>query len=183
MYEVLERHSLQENKAVQHPKIPFVFIKGKEYFCLKHPELHLNRGSMKQHVEGKSHRRNFKTGKRITKAKNLPIDVEKYVKEYETQESSKELVVENDSLEVLDMQLERIFNHKNQRIAYLLAKYGLKGQLSEDVIRLIFSKIWRNINEGIYKIEKASSLELARLKNKTIQEKRRKFSFLYYQLG
>jgi len=159
MYEVLEQRSLQENKAVQHPKIPFVFIKGKEYFCLKHPELHLNRGSMKQHVEGKSHRRNFKTGKRITKAKNLPIDVEKYAKQYQNQESSKDQSIENDPIAILDAQLSRILNHKDPVIAMLLAKHGLEGQLSNDVMMLLDYELRSRIDKGIDKFEKAYSVK------------------------
>ena len=135
MYEELERRSLLEQKAVQHPYIPFVYIKGKEYFCLKHPELvHLYRGQMVQHIRGKKHGLDFDTGKPTVRTKNLPRDVEEYAKEWANQQSSKKDATKSDPFVSLSNKLNIIFLQRDSLVAFLLAKHGLDGELSNDVM-------------------------------------------------
>lgn len=150
MYKKLERQSLLEKKTVQHPYIPFVYIHDKEYFCLEHLELErLNRGSMRQHIQGKKHRLNFDTGESLVKTKNLPIDVEEHAKEWVNQKSSKKEVTESDLLIQLTIKLGIIFLQQNPVIAFLLAKHGLKGELRDDVMKtLLIREQWRVLEEA-----------------------------------
>jgi len=135
MFVELKRQSLLEKKTVQHPYIPFVYIKGKEYFCLKHPELErLNRGSMRQHIQGKKHRLNFDTGEPLVKTKNLPIDVEVHAKEWVNQKSSKKDTVNRDPFDQLVHKLVVIFLNQDNPAGVLLAKHGLEGELRDNVM-------------------------------------------------
>lgn len=138
MFEELERQSLLEKKDIQHPYIPFVYICNKEYFCRMHQELlPLNRGAMRQHVQGKKHRLNFDTGKPIVRTKNLHVDVDEQAKEWVNQKSSKKEATESDPFRQLYIRLRIIFQQNDPVFAYLLAKYGLEGKLSDDVIKCI----------------------------------------------
>jgi len=138
MFEELERCSLLEKKAVQHPYISFVYNKNKEYFCLKHPELvNLNRGSMRQHIQGKQHGLEFDTGKPLAKTKKMPIDVEERAKELANQELSKKDAAKSDPFMQLVTKLRLIFLQQNPAVAFLLAKHGLEGELRDDVLEWV----------------------------------------------
>jgi len=138
MFKELERQSLLGKKAIQHSYIPCVYIHGKDYFCLEHPELErLNRGSMRQHIQGKKHRLNFDTGEPLVKTKNLPIDVEEHAKEWVNQKSSKKEVTKSDPFVDLSIKLNLIFLQRNPLVAFLLAKHGLEGELRDDVMNCL----------------------------------------------
>jgi len=151
MFKQLERRSLLGKKAVQHPNIPFVYIHDKDYFCLEHPELrqHLNRGAMRQHIQGKKHRLDFDTGEPLVQTKNQPIDLEEHAKEWVNQKSSKKEVTESDLFIQLAIKLGVIFLQQNPVIAFLLAKHGLKGELRDDVMKtLLIREQWRVLEEA-----------------------------------
>jgi len=150
MLKQIERRSLLEKKAVQYPYIPCVYIHDKKYFCLEHLKLEpLNRGSMRQHIQGKKHRLNFDTGESLVRTKNLPIDVEEHAKEWVNQKSSKKEVTESDLLIQLAIKLGIIFLQQNSVIARLLAKHGLEGELRDDVMQeLLIRDQWRVLEEA-----------------------------------
>ena len=150
MFKQLERRSLLEKKSIQHLYIPCVYIHDKDYFCLEHLELKpLNRGSMRQHIQGKKHRLDFDTGKPTIRTKNQPIDVEKHAKEWINQKSSKKEVTESDLLIQLAIKLGIIFLQQNPVIAFLLAKHGLEGELRDDVMKtLLIREQWRVLEEA-----------------------------------
>ena len=55
-----------KTKLVQHPKHPFVYSYAKKQICIDHLKPPgMNKGSMRQHVEGKAHKRNYDTGEPI----------------------------------------------------------------------------------------------------------------------
>ena len=150
MFKQLERQSLLEKKSIQHPYIPCVYIHDKDYFCLEHLELKpLNRGSMRQHIQGKKHRLNFDTGEPLVKTKNQPIDVEEHAKEWVNQKSSKKEVTESDLLIQLAIKLGVIYLQQDPVIARLLAKHGLEGELRDDVMQtLLIRDQWRVLKEA-----------------------------------
>ena len=56
-----------KTKLVQDPKLPFVYRYANKEICMEHPKAPgMNKGAMRQHVEGKAHRRNYDTGESIT---------------------------------------------------------------------------------------------------------------------
>lgn len=143
MFNELEQRSLLEKKSVQHPYIPFVYIHGKEYFCLEHPELNLNRNRAKQHIEGKKHKYNFDTGEPIVKTKSWPNELEKHTKT----ES------ESNPVQRLFDKLFPIFMMQDTPMAPLLAKHGLEDEeLRDDVMEYLrvrlLSREWEEANKG-----------------------------------
>jgi len=146
----LKRQSLLEKKTVQHPYIPCVYIHGKDYFCLEHLKLEpLNRGSMRQHIQGKKHRLDFDTGEPTIRTKNLPIDVEEHAKEWVNQKSSKKDTVNRDPFDQLVHKLVAIFLNQDNPAGVLLAKHGLEGELRDDVMKtLMIREQWRVLEEA-----------------------------------
>ena len=68
MLEEVEQLSLKQKQWLPHPKLKFVFIHGPKYMCSIHDIENLNKGSMRQHVEGKKHEVNFYTGKHLRRS-------------------------------------------------------------------------------------------------------------------
>ena len=53
-----------EGDKIPHPKIPFVYQIKNKYFCETHFNPRgMNKGAMRQHIQGKLHRKDFDTGK------------------------------------------------------------------------------------------------------------------------
>lgn len=134
MFEVLERRSLLEKKYMLHPYIPYVYIHGKQYFCKEHLELErLNRGSMRQHIQGKKHKLDFDTGKPLVKTKS-PLPNVEHIKS-ENQKSSKKESFNKDPF--WDLALKLVIMVQNPAIGSILAKHRLEGELRDDVMFLL----------------------------------------------
>jgi len=68
MLEESQEQSLKDLNFVRHPMIPFILIKNGKYFCVKHPKhIGMNAGAMLQHLRGKAHNSDSKTGNPINK--------------------------------------------------------------------------------------------------------------------
>ncbi len=81
MFQEMQPHDVIVKKLIQHPKISFVYYHGKEYSCLQHPELaRMNRGAIRQHIQGKKHRLNFDTGEPLRATENIPANLDAHVK-------------------------------------------------------------------------------------------------------
>ena len=65
MYSSFENKNQNRLKLEKHPKLPFVYNYGNKQICIDHPKHLMNRGAMRQHVEGKAHNRNYDNGEPI----------------------------------------------------------------------------------------------------------------------
>ena len=130
---MFKEHGIKEKKKVQHPIFPFVYIFGKEYSCIQHPELaRMNKGSMRQHIEGKKHGLNFDTGEHITKTEHIPVDFDEQIRGGSNQTTKTESGTE--PFWELKEKLDTILPGQAPIVAFLLAKYCFKGELGEDVL-------------------------------------------------
>jgi len=127
----LEQQSFLLGKKLQHPTIPFVKIFGKTYYCDKHSDKHPNSGGMRQHIEGPDHELDFETGKplKLDKAGSLAGKGKK------GNTKSRKAKSEIDQFNEMKIKLEAIFPNHNSTVKFLLANYGLKGELKRIVIQ------------------------------------------------
>lgn len=91
----------------QHPKLPFVYYYGNGQICIEHPNnTPMNRGAMRQHVEGKAHRKNYDTGESIMESE-LPKEIQKQIEllNKKTKKESKDI-----NFDELKKQLDYIFD-------------------------------------------------------------------------
>jgi len=147
----MQPHDIKEKKLVQHPKISFVYYYGKEYSCLQHPELaRMNRGAIRQHIEGKKHRLNFDTGEPLRATENISANLYKHVKKWPIQETIK-TGTDNVSFWEFKDQLEAIFQIKDREAAFLLIQYCFEGKLSVRIHASLEARNFRRYYENKYK--------------------------------
>ena len=133
----MQPHDVKVKKLIQHPKISFVYYYGKEYSCLQHPELaRMNRGAIRQHIEGKKHRLNFDTGEPLRATENIPANLYEHVKKWPIQETTK-TGPDNVSFWEFKEKLDAIFQTKDPEIAVLLIENCFEGELINRIYRLL----------------------------------------------
>jgi len=132
----IQQHDIIGKKLDQHQKISFVRCYGKKYSCLQHPELEpMNRGAIRQHIEGKKHRLNFYTGEPLKVTENPHTNLDKLVKGWSNQTTKNS---NNSPFWELREKLRAIFLEPDPSIASFLTCYGLEGKLRDDVcIKLV----------------------------------------------
>ena len=111
MLDDLEKRSLQENRWLQYPIVPFIFIFGKLYACQKCDIDDMNRGSCHQHVKGKAHKIGFYTGLPIKKP--IPPSLNQQVSQVQKPAKLPEKVIIPDSNALFAKIIER---RKNDEI-------------------------------------------------------------------
>lgn len=140
MFQEMQPHDVIVKKLVQHPKISFVYHCGKEYSCLQHPELaRMNRGAIRQHIQGKKHRLNFDTGEPLRATENIPANLNEHVKKWPIQETTK-TGPDNVSFWEFKDQVEAVFQIKDPEIAFLLIEYCFKGELRTRIYRQLINR-------------------------------------------
>ena len=133
----MQQHDVKVKKLVQHPKISFVYYYGKEYSCLQHPELaRMNRGAIRQHIQGKKHRLNFDTGEPLRATENISANLYEHVKKWPIQETTK-TGTDNVSFWEFKEKLDAIFQTKDPEIAVLLIENCFEGELINRIHRLL----------------------------------------------
>ena len=149
----MQPHDVKVKKLIQHPKISFVYYYGKEYSCLQHPELaRMNRGAIRQHIQGKKHRLNFDTGEPLRATENISANLYEHVKKWPNQETIK---IGSDNVSFWEFKdiLEAIFQIKDPEIAFLLLKYCFKGELSNWIYRQLIIRNSRRYIESQHQKE------------------------------
>ena len=161
MFQEMQPRDIKEKKLVQHPKISFVYYYGKEYSCLQHPELaRMNRGAIRQHIEGKKHRLNFDTGEPLRATENISANLYEHVKKWPIQETTK-TGPDNVSFWEFKDQLEAIFQIKDPEITVLLLEYCFEEELSNRIYRrLTLRDIRRDIEADAKKNQLIDSINL-----------------------
>jgi len=153
MFAEMQPHDVIVKKLIQHPKISFVYYYGKEYSCLQHPELaRMNRGAIRQHIQGKKHRLNFDTGEPLRATENIPANLNEHVKKWLNQETTK-TGLDNVSFWEFKDQVEAVFQIKDPEIAFLLLKYCFKGELRTWIYRQLIIRNNRRYNESQHQKE------------------------------
>jgi len=153
MFSEIQQNYKNEKKLILHPKIPFVHHYGKVYSCLQHPELgRMNRGAIKQHIEGKKHRLNFKTGEPLRATENISANLDEHVKKWPIQETAK-TGPDNVSFWEFKEKLDAIFQTKDPEIAFLLLKYCFEGELSNWIYRQLIIRNNRRYIESQHQKE------------------------------
>jgi len=153
MFSEIQQNDKKEKKLVQHPKISFVYHYGKVYSCLQHPELaRMNRGSVRQHIEGKKHRLNFDTGEPLRATENISANLDEHVKKWPIQETTK-TGIDNVSFWEFKDQVEAVFQIKDPEIAFLLLKYCFKGELRTWIYRQLIIRNNRRYIESQHQKE------------------------------
>ena len=117
-----------KTKLVQHPKHPFVYSYAKKQICIDHLKPPgMNKGSMRQHVEGKAHKRNYDTGEPIVDS-GFPKEI---LAQLELQKPKVEL--KQDSFDELKRKLEYMFPNNPEDVKDLLSRYGFEGTIKYDI--------------------------------------------------
>jgi len=153
MFQEMQPHDVKVKKLIQHPKISFVYHCGKEYFCLQHPELaRMNRGAIKQHIQGKKHRLNFDTGEPLRATENISANLDERVKKWPIQETTK-TGLDNVSFWEFKEKLDAIFQTKDNEVATLLINLCFEGELSVKIHASLAARNFRRYYENKYKEE------------------------------
>jgi hypothetical protein len=151
MFQEMQPHDVKVKKLIQHPKISFVYYYGKEYSCLQHPELaRMNRGAIRQHIQGKKHRLNFDTGEPLRATENISANLDEHVKKWPNQETTK-TGLDNVSFWDFKEKLEAIFQTKDREVAFLLINYCFEGKLSVRIHASLEARNFRRYYENKYK--------------------------------
>ena len=147
----IQQHDIIGKKLDQHQKISFVYYHGKEYSCLQHPELEpMNRGAIRQHIEGKKHRLNFDTGESLRATENISANLYEHVKKWPIQETTK-TGLDNVSFWEFKEKLDAIFQTKDREVAFLLINYCFEGKLSVRIHASLEARNYRRYYENKYK--------------------------------
>ena len=137
MLEESREQSLKDLNFVRHPKIPFILIKNGKYFCIKHPKhIGMNAGAMQQHLRGKAHNTDSKTGNPINK-----IDFSEIIKELQNKvpiKSERELF--DDYYHIVT----KLCALKDRTQAMIIVNHTLEGRKRMDVYKHLFLL---NLNE------------------------------------
>ena len=123
-----------KTKLVQHPKHPFVYSYAKKQICIDHLNPPgMNKGSMRQHVEGKAHKRNYDTGESIME-QEIPKEILAELK-LQKQESKPE--PKQDNFDKLKKKFESIFPNNPEHVRELLVKHGFEWMIKYDIQNII----------------------------------------------
>ncbi len=119
-----------KTKLVQHPKHPFVYRYGNKEICIEHLNPPgMNKGSMRQHVEGKAHKRNYDTGELIME-QEIPKEI---LAELKLQKQESKVESKQDNFDELKRKLEFMFPNNPEDVKDLLAIYGFEGMIQFDI--------------------------------------------------
>lgn len=119
-----------KTKLVQHPKHPFVYRYGNKEICIEHLNPPgMNKGSMRQHVEGKAHKRNYDTGELIME-QEIPKEI---LAESKLQKQESKVESKQDNFDELKRKLEFMFPNNPEDVKDLLAIYGFEGMIQFDI--------------------------------------------------
>jgi len=119
-----------KTKLVQHPKHPFVYRYGNKEICIEHLNPPgMNKGSMRQHVEGKAHKRNYDTGELIME-QEIPKEI---LAELKLQKQESKVESKQDNFDELKRKLEFMFPNNPEDVKDLLAIYGFEGIIQFDI--------------------------------------------------
>lgn len=161
MFKELEAKSIKEKSSIVHPNISFVKIKRKDYSCDKCGKLDINRGSMRQHIEGRIHKLNWETGESLIKKEDSNSD--KHVEHNVSSNENPLLCFEKyQSKEFFEM-VKTILEMKDRQAAMLLTKYFTDRMLGIELYDFLLKK---GEEESGYEVEK----ELARRRIEDIQQ-------------
>jgi len=117
-----------KTKLVQHPKLPFVYSYANKQICIEHLKgPGMNKGSMRQHVEGKAHKRNYDTGEPIVYS-GIPKEI---IAQLELQKPKAES--KSDNFDELKRKLEFMLPDNPEDVKELLAKHGFDGWIKYDI--------------------------------------------------
>jgi len=151
MFQEMQPHDVKVKKLAQHPKISFVYYYGKEYSCLQHPELaRMNRGAIRQHIEGKKHRLNFDTGEPLRATENFSANLYEHVKKWPIREPTK-TGTDNVSFWEFKDQVEAVFQIKDPEVAFLLINYCFEEKLGVRIHASLRARNFRRYSENKYK--------------------------------
>ncbi len=129
MLPTLYESNLNVRKAVQHPIFPFVYSYRGKLFCIHHFKKDpMNKGAMRQHIQGKLHRLNFDTGEPIIKP-GIPQDVLAQIKMQKQEPEIKPTPVNFDQLK---SQLEIVLDDP-QDVKDILAKHAFDEKIKNDI--------------------------------------------------
>ena len=126
-----------------HPKIPFVYYNKDKLICVKHLKGNgMNKGAMRQHVEGKQHKINFDTGEPIPDS-DFPKEIFSKIKPEEKIQDK-----QSNSMEFweLNNQLKIMFPDSPDIRRVILAQHAYEGDIGENI------KFWMKY-EGIKKFQ------------------------------
>jgi len=138
-----------KTKLVQHPKHPFVYRYGNKEICIEHLNPPgMNKGSMRQHVEGKAHKRNYDTGESIME-QEIPKEI---LAQLKLQKLKPKVESKQDNFDELKRKLEFMFPNNPEDVKYLLARYGFEGMIQFDIQSKINSHKKDKSNESYVKI-------------------------------
>jgi len=119
-----------KTKLVQHPKLPFVYSYANKQICIDHLKPPgMNKGSMRQHVEGKAHKRNYDTGEPIVHS-GIPKEI---LAELELQKQESKAESKQDNFDELKRKLEFMLPDNPEDVKDLLARYGFDGWIKYDI--------------------------------------------------
>ena len=122
-----------KTKLVQHPKLPFVYSYGKKQIGIEHlKSTRMNKGAMRQHVEGKLHKRNYDTGEPIME-QEIPKEI---LAQLELQKKESKAKSKPDSFDDLKRKLEFVLDDPED-VKDLLVRYGFDEMIKHDIQRKI----------------------------------------------
>jgi len=110
----------------------------------------MNRGAIKQHIQGKKHRLNFDTGEPLRATENISANLDEHVKKWRNQETTK-TGPDNVSFWDFKEKLEAIFQTKDREVAFLLINYCFEGKLSVRIHASLEARNFRRYYERKYK--------------------------------
>ena len=122
-----------KTKPVQHSKLPFVYSYGRKQICIEHLKgTGMNKGAMRQHVEGKLHKRNYDTGEPIME-QEIPKEILAQIKLQKKEPKAKS---KSDSFDELKRNLECVLDDPED-VKDLLVRYGFEEMIKHDIQRKI----------------------------------------------
>ena len=128
MLEEVEQLSLKQKQWLPHPKIKFVFIHGTKYMCSLHDIDDLNKGSMRQHVEGKKHGVNFYTGKHLRRS-NITFPEPELEPEEKPEPIPEKEIREETPEEKMEAMLNEISEQNDKEILRSIKRWKIIRQL------------------------------------------------------
>jgi len=119
-----------KTNLVQHPKLSFVYSYGNKQICIEHLNPPgMNKGSMRQHVEGKAHKRNYDTGEPIME-QGIPKEI---LAQLKLQKQESKVESKQDNFDELKRKLEFMFPDNPEDVKDLLSRYGFEGTIKYDI--------------------------------------------------
>ncbi len=162
MLKEIQQKSLEENKFLSYPIIPFVKIKGMDYRCEMHKKLRMNPGNIKSHIR-KTHKLNFETGNRLENNQEALHDLPE---EKISQNPVKILLdIQDNYFWELLRKVKAISKIKDLEYAKLVVKHSLLGEIKEDFLKILEEKS-RDLNWEKMEQQMAKMTEEERISDK-----------------